>query len=205
MLAQSKAPIHSHCYWRGIYVCPDPVWPRNHVESARSSRRHREARAVDPPPENCANRPAVYVRHRTATTVAAPRSVQCNPEPHSRCMTSTLPRLMQISRVRLGGSMGSCTRTPGHRPRTALDDPTRRSPAVARGPLPGLHRPDPRPLRHPPRLGHPLHRPTHRRQPAPHRRTADRGPSHHLSAGPLLGRVVGPPPGLPALLGWSWP
>ena len=40
---------------------------------------------------------------------------------------------------------------------------------------------------------------------APHRRTADQGAPHHLPAGPLLGRVVRPPPGLPALLGSSWP
>ena len=36
-----------------------------------------------------------------------------------------LARLMQITRGRLGGSMGSSTRFPGSQPRTALDDSTR--------------------------------------------------------------------------------
>src|SRR5687768_5784656 len=60
-----------------------------------------------------------------------------------------LARLMQITTVRLGGSLGSCTCTPSHRPRTAPDDLTRRSPAVARCPRPGLHHPHVLPIRHP--------------------------------------------------------
>lgn len=92
-------------------------------------------------------------------------------------------RLMRIPRGRFGGSKGTGTRTPGHRPKTALDAPTRRSPAVDRCPLPGLHPADSPSLRHPPRLGHPHHRPPHRRQPRTHSRTADQRPPHHLSAG----------------------
>ena len=45
---------------------------------------------------------------------------------------------------------------------------------------PGLHPPDLPPLRHPARLGHPHHRPAHRRQPAPHPRA--RSPQGHRTS-----------------------
>ena len=103
---------------------------------------------------------------------------------------------MPISRGRLGGSMGSCRRFPGHRPRTAPDDSTPRSPAAARGPRPRLHPADLPPLRHP--AGAAILT-TGRRTVANLLRTAAplaHGPPHQLPARPLPRPVVRPAPGL---------
>src|SRR5262249_12781184 len=60
-------------------------------------------------------------------------------------------RMPILSGVRLGGSLGSCIRFPGHRPRTDPRDPTTRGD-------PAHHRPRPR--------VHPAHVPTVRHPPA---------------------------------------
>ena len=85
---------------------------------------------------------SMSVGNRTKLTEAARTSIegQAAKLPDLELRTITVPEggnagtrlfaaidraLADIPRGRLGGSTGSCTRTPGHRPRTALDDPTR--------------------------------------------------------------------------------
>ena len=100
---------------------------------------------------------------------------------------------MPISRVRFGGGMWSGTRTPGYRPRTALDDSTPRSPDVARCASSRLHPTNIPPLRHPLRLGHPADQTPHRCQLAAHPpRRARQRPPHRLPTRALPRSLLGP-------------
>ena len=53
---------------------------------------------------------------------------------------------MRVRMDHFGGRMGSRTRTPGHQPRTVLDECTGQNPALARCHRPGLQSADTRPL-----------------------------------------------------------
>ncbi len=91
--------------------------------------------------------------------------------------------------VRLGGSMGSCSRFPGHRPRTDPDDSTTRSDPAAGRTRPRLHRADLPPVRHAPARRRPDHRPSHRRQPPADPRRCGIAPGHRTDYQRVLSRA----------------
>ena len=55
--------------------------------------------------ENCDQRSAVYVRHRTLNTAAAPGSFHLIPDPHSRCFHEHLARGFRQFRCPWGSSL----------------------------------------------------------------------------------------------------